>query len=183
MKRVKYTLVLLLAILTVRIHGDVIIVDYSPTKICVRITNLNDYPDIEIIGLNNCFAVFSKPKVNIVDSISSLEVHKACPLTFYAVKKEYLKEKGIENINWKKDKNVRKSDITVNARKTRVGYPNVENLEMNFIIVGFNEKSMVMYPISQTHKFNNGDPDEVYEFGLWSSLDSFRALLKLRKTF
>ena len=183
MKRVKYAIVLLLTILTVSTHGDIIIVEYSPTKICVRITNLKDYPDIEVIGVGDCKASFSKPKVYIADSTSCIEVHKACPLTFYAVKKDYLSEKGIENINWKKDKNVMKSDMTITGKET-TWHKNVEILELNSFIIGFNENSMIMFVSSKTNKFKNGNPEEV-DSGLPMdiSLDSLRESMKLRKTF
>jgi len=184
MKRVKYAIVLLLAIFTIRTYGDIIIVEYSPTKICVRITNLSDYPDIAIIGFSDCFATL--PKVNIVDSISCLEVRKACPLTFYAVKKDYLIEKGIKNINWKKDKNVMKSNMTFTGKET-TWYQNVGTMELNLYIAGFKENSMVMYQKSSTLKFKNDKPDILDESnihpGIWYSLDSLQVLYNLRKTF
>ena len=162
MKKVKYALLVFLTILSISVLGDIITFPFSPTKVCVKIENLEDYPDITIIGLSNSLAVFSKPvTVNIIDSESSLEVQKALPLTFYAVKKEYLKEKGVEKINWKKDINVRKSDITINAKKRRLSSPNVETLEIGFVIAGFNENSMVMYEKSQKSKYNDGRPDLV----------------------
>jgi len=184
MKRVKYTIVLLLVMLTVRTSGDIIINTYSPVKVCVRIENLKDYPDIVVVGLSDCITVFSNPKVEIIDSCSCVEVHKACPLTFYAVKKDYLEKKGIKNINWKKDKKVRKADKTVNANKVSVHYPNVEISEQNFFIAGFNENSMVIWHISQTNKFSHGTPDIVDRF-LHPGFDlpTVQESLKLQKSF
>ena len=184
MKRIKYTLLAFLAILTIKVYGDIIPEYYYPSvKICVKIENLEDYPDIAIIGLSDCVAIFFKPKANTVDTNSCLEVQKACPLTFYAVKKDYLREKGIENINWKKDKNVRKSDVTVIAKKTRVS-SGTEALEMNFAIAGFDENSMVMYQVSETRKYNNGWPDSIRK--IYTPMDSpeaYQDLLKLQKSF
>jgi len=163
MKKVKYVLFGFLTILSISVYGDIIINTFSPAKVCVKIENLDDYPDLTIIGFSNSLAIFSKPIiVNIIDSDSSLEVQKALPLTFYAVKKEYLKEKGIENIDWKRDQNVRKSDITINAKKRYSSSPNVETFEMGFVIVGFKENTMVMYNKSQKSIFNDGKPDSVY---------------------
>ena len=188
MKRIKYTILLFLAILTIKVYGDIIIITYTPVKVCVRIENLKDYPEIEIIGLSNCLAVFSKPKADIIDSHSCMEVHKACPLTFYAVKKDYLEKMGIENIKWKKDKNVRKSKITVNAKETRVYYQDVEILEINYFVVGFNKKSMVVIKTSETNKFNNGKPD-IVDGGFFNPMDYPKLLypellrLRLQKSF
>ena len=160
-RRIKCTLLLVFAIYTISVYGDIIIVEYSPNKICVRIENLKDFPDIVIVGVSDCFSVFSKPKVEIIDSSSCLKVPKTCPFTFYAVKKDYLEKNGIENINWKKDKNVRQSSITVNSKKIRIDYPNVETLEITYIIAGFKNNSMVMDTKLQTYKFNDGKPDSV----------------------
>ena len=161
MKRVKYILLAFLAVFTLKVYGDVIIASYSPTKICVKIDNLGEYPDMAIVGLSDCMAIFFTSKANTMDSKSSFEVPKACPLTFYAVKKDYLEKKGIGNINWKKDENVLRSGITIIAKKVRVSYPNVETLEMNIAIRGFDGNSVVMYKKSETYKFNDGKPDLV----------------------
>jgi len=92
-RRIKCTLLLVFAIYTISVYGDIIIVEYSPNKICVRIENLKDFPDIVIVGVSDCFSVFSKPKVEIIDTRSCLKVPKTCLLTFYAVKKDYLEKK------------------------------------------------------------------------------------------
>ena len=182
MRNLTCILLLILTVLMVRAYGNIIIVRHSPVKVCVKIENLKDYPDIVLIGLSDCFALFPKPEVEIVDSTLCLEVSKACPLTFYAVKKDYLEKNGIENINWEDDKNVKKSNKTVNARTTYIDYPDVETLEINFIIAGFNEKSMVMYQTSRTFKFSNNKPDVVVE-GFYPGLESLQKSFKLQKTF
>jgi len=185
MKRVKYAIVALLVIFAVRTYGDVIIHqrEHSPLKVCVKITNLKDYPDIEVIGLSDCITVFSRPKVNTFNSHLYVAVHKACPLTFYAVKKDYLKEKGIKNIHWEKDKNVRKADVSVDAKKTIVYYPGVEILRIHFIIAGFDEKSMVMYKTSEINKFNDGTPNKVIDFRYPGIDESWPETRNLSKDF
>jgi len=95
MKKVKYVVVLLLAILSVRTYGDIIVRGPSP-YVCIKITNLKDYPDIAVVGVSESLADFSYSKVDIVNSNSCIEVHRACTLTFYAVKTDYLKEKGFD---------------------------------------------------------------------------------------
>ena len=135
MKRVKYGLLLILTILATRVYGDIILPKYTAGKICVKIENLEDFPDIVIVGISDCFPDFSSVKVDIVDSTLCIEVHKAWQLTFHAVKKEYFEKTGIKNIDWKKDENVRKANITIEAKKEeKVYYPNVGTLEINYII-------------------------------------------------
>jgi len=45
MNRYKYALILLLAVLTIRLYADIIIVQPSPAKICAKIINLTDFPE------------------------------------------------------------------------------------------------------------------------------------------
>ena len=179
-----------LAIITIKVYGDIIVIRYSAKRICVKIENLNEYPDIVIVGVSRSFALFSKPRTNIIDSNSCLNVHKASPLTLYAVKKNYLDEKGINNIKWKRDNNVRKSDITVNANTVDADYADFVTLDINYIILGFNKNSMIMFKTSQTNKFNN-DKDDIVELPwfledenmLESYIESLKRQRNLQKNF
>jgi hypothetical protein len=187
MKRGKYLLLLVFAIVTISVYGDVIIFKNPHAKICVKIENIGDYPDMVIVGVSDCLSVFSKPKVDIIDSTSCLEVHKACPLIFYAVKKDYLEKKGIKKINWKKDKNVRKSDITIDANKSEpIFSPSVVTLELNYFIAGFNENSMVIICKTSTYKFSYNHY-EVINHGLWGTepedFEKYIESLNLQKSF
>jgi len=185
MKKANILFLLLIVVYKVGTYGNVIIVDTAtPTKICVKIANLANFPDIEIVGVASCNAVLSKPRVDIFDANTCIDVHKACHLSFYAVKKDYLKEKGIENINWKTDKNVMKSEMIVRASNyAKHHIQNVNVLEVNLIIAGFTENLMVMYVSSHTNKFNNGKADEIQEFAYPGSSERFPETLNLRKTF
>ena len=163
MKRIKCTLLLVLAIFAAKVYGDIITYKSPSAKVCVRIENLKDYPDIVVVGVSDCLTVFSKPKVDIIDLNTCIEVHKACPLKFYAVKKEYLKKKRVSKINWEKDENVRKANITVDAKQNDWSFyhSNVMIFELSFSIEGFNKNSMMMFRIKTTEKFGNGKPDHV----------------------
>lgn len=187
MKRAKYTLLLVLTILTIRVYGDVILILYSPAKVFVKIENLNEYPEIEIVGITNCLA-FSKPEVYVFGSTPRVKVHKACPLVFYAVKKKYLLEKGIENIDWNKDKNVRRCNKPIDTEEFHSEYPNVEMREVAFNIVGFDEDSMVMNLTSSIDKFNNNSKPNIVKYfnsheDLQSFLQQYRERFNLKKDF
>ena len=184
MKRIRYILLALFAIFTFRIYGDIIIKVGDPLKISVRIENPDSYPGIVIVGVNDCFAA-SRPEVNVFDSSSCMEVHKACRLTFYAVKKDYLEKKKIYKINWEKDKNVMKSNTTVDLNSLR---SDVESVDIYFYVAGFNENSMVMYKTKQITKYFYIKPDKIDNFfgpksALGISPDSLSKRLNLRKSF
>ena len=154
MKRIQYALLLLLAVLTIRVYGDIVMIDYIP-RICVKIENLNDYPDIVVIGLSDCLAA-SRPNAGKVDSTAGLHVHKTCQITFYAAKKDYLEKKSIYKINWKKDKNVMKSSMTFDAKTLR---SDIESADIYFHIAGFSEDSMIMHQIREDIKYKYGKLD------------------------
>ena len=203
MKKFKCTLLLFLTVLTINSYGDVIITQRQPVKICVKINNLTDYPDIVIIGINDCLAASMSKKAFIVVPDSFLVIHKACPLKLYAVKKSYFEKKGINKIKWGKDKNVIESNIIfsenvleeienkgeiVNSPKTDNdgnivvwgGGGRLHTKEMIFNIAGFDDTSMIMYKTTQIDKYdknNGGRPDSVRNFNYEGDLS------KLQKGF
>jgi len=189
MKRAKYILLLVLTILTVRIYGDVILVEhkYPLSRVFVKIGNLNEYPDIEIVGLSKSLALFSKMEAYVFDSTSCVEVHSASPLTFYAVKKDYLKKNKIKNITWEEDENVRKCNGVVDAKNIHTTNPTIQEIEFTFYIAGFTENSMVMIRISNIGKFKDGEPVSIIPENLQ---EKYQKLLQkvtiernLKKTF
>jgi len=172
MRKVKFILLLAFAFCTGKGLSDIVVTFYSPNKICVKIVNLSDYPDIVVVGISDCLPVFSKPKMDVLVSDSSLEVHKACPLNFYAVKKNYLKKKGINKIKWNNDKNVRKADHSVSAKTHKAIFPDVETLEVSYFIVGFDENSMVLIEKSRENLFANGERKSIGFGGVWHNDES-----------
>jgi hypothetical protein len=176
MKRVKNVLLMCIAIFSIKVYGDIIITSYSPSKVLVKIDNLKDYPDIQVVGLGDYLTFSASNRVDMIDSSSYIDAFRITPIAFYAVKKNYLEKIDINETDWKKDKNVKKSDISIrpSVKSTK---PNLESAEIHFSIAGFNKKSMVMYRSAQTIKYNDGRPDSVEHFDYEGDLS------KLRKTF
>ncbi|MDR2954879.1 MAG: hypothetical protein LBV43_07355 [Prevotella sp.] len=161
MKKIKLLLLILLILPAFTSYADIII-DQYPVKVYVKIDNVEEFSDIIIIGVSNC-PVFSK-KPFIVNSDSEMEIRKTCSIKFYAVKKDYLEEKGLDNIKWGKDKNVLKANETIKIKRTISDEPN-ECQEIHFTIAGFNDKEMVIYKSSQVYKYGNSHrPDKVEKF-------------------
>jgi len=177
MKRVKYILLALLATIAVQVVGNIIITTYMPSKILVKIDNLKDYSDMLFVGLGDYSTFSASGRVEMIDSSSYMDAVMINPIAFHAVKKTYLKKTNIDRIDWKKDKNVIKSSISVNANALRSDKSNVESVEIHLNIAGFDKKSMVMYESARTIKYNDGSPDLVKYFDYKGDLS------KLRKTF
>ena len=177
MKRVKYVLLVLLATIAVQVFGDVIIVTYLPSKILVKIDNMEDYPDMLFVGLGDYATFSASDRVDMIDTSSYIDISRIHPIAFYAVKKTYLEKTDIDRIDWKKNKNVMQSGISVNINSLRSDRPNVESVEIHLSIAGFDKKSMVMYESARTIKYKDGRPDFVKYFDFKGDLS------KLRKTF
>ena len=82
MKTLKFILVLFLFVITARLSGD-IVKKHTQPQIRVMITNLDNFPDIAVIGLSDCLAFSRSNKAYIVKSGSCLQIYQACPLTLY----------------------------------------------------------------------------------------------------
>ena len=116
MKRLRYSILFLLVILTTRLHGDVIIIEATQAKICTKITNLNDFPEIVVVGLTDCVALPKSKRAFRVKNNSCIKVHKSCPVSLYAMSMDYFKEHDLDEIEWDKDSNVQKLNISLKEK-------------------------------------------------------------------
>ena len=119
MKKIKITLLLIISILSIESFGDIIITKSSKPAISACITNLNDFPEIQIIVVYECLATEKfKPSWYSLDMIPLL-IYDACPFTLYAVKKGYLNDKDRKDINLNDSENVVKTNIS-DRKSTRL---------------------------------------------------------------
>ena len=162
MKRLKYLIIILLALFATRLHGDIIIVKTTQNKIYVRIKNLNEFPDIAVIGLSDCIAFPKSNKAYRVISSSRLEVNKSCPISLYVVKLDYLIQKDLDEIDWNKDKNVQKLTLSVKANSFNTY--NFSSVEIDFNIASQNESIYYLYKTKMTYKYQNERPDSIQYF-------------------
>ncbi|MDR2037788.1 MAG: hypothetical protein LBQ60_07690 [Bacteroidales bacterium] len=176
MKKIECTLLIILAFLTANSYGDIIFTEYPQAKIRVRITNLSDFPDIVLVGCSDCMAVSKSKRAYVVQPDSCLEVHKACPLTIYAVKKDYFEKKNLKKIKWEKDQHVISSNLTVSAKTFDTTSLPIHTVELDFNIAGFNDSIMILYQTKRVNKFNDGR-NTVRHFDYEGDLS------KLRKNF
>lgn len=162
MKRLKYLLLIPLALFTGRLHGDIIITKPTPAKICVRIKNLHEFPDMAVIGLNDCLAFQNSNKAYRVDSCSCLKINHACPLSLYALKIDYFNRIDLDKIDWEKDKNVQKLNLTVKAQSFNT--TQYRSLEIDFNLACRHDTVFYLYKAKTTYQYKNSRPDLVQHF-------------------
>jgi hypothetical protein len=125
---------------------DVILYEEIELQKCVKITNLDDYPNIAFIAFKE-FVNLDNHDAYIIKSNTCLEKKSSQEkLTIYAVNKDYLKNKDVKKIDWSKEKKCAKSTINIDPIKLTIksGDP-IEGFEEHFNIVGFKDNTIVMY--------------------------------------
>ncbi len=162
MKKLKFLLLIPLVLLTTKLHGDIIIVEPKPAKIYVRITNLNKFPDIAVIGLSDCLAVSRSNKAFRIKSNSYLKVNKACPLSLYMMKMHYFKQIELDNIDWDKDKNVQKLNLTIKAKSFIT--TDYNSLDIDFNLASKDKTIYYLYKTKMTYKYQDERPASVKNF-------------------
>lgn len=161
----------------INIFGDIIIIELQKADICVRVINLDKYPNVALISLNECMPPSSSRKANHIKKNSCIKVYKLCPLKIYAVNKDYLsKYKNINEIDWEKDEHVLKSNVGING-KTFETFEPISEVEISLKIIGFTDTSIVLFKSSQVYKYNNGLPDSIQNF------ECKKDISKLKKFF
>lgn len=163
MKRFVYSLLIVFAVFLTSLHGDVIILEPEPVKICVRINNLNDFPDIVVFGLSKCTAFYRSNKIDRIKNNSCLKIHKACPLSFYVMKMDYYKQvDDLDDLDWDDDKNLQKLNLTVTAPSISKLYLN--EMEYAFNLEVHNDSIFYLYKSKMTYKYSGPRPDSVRYF-------------------
>ncbi|MDD3787147.1 MAG: hypothetical protein PHO94_00445 [Petrimonas sp.] len=162
MKKLKYLLLISLALFAAKLYGDVIIVNSKPAKICVKIKNLNEFPDIVIIGVNDCFTFSKSQKAYRIKSNNCLKVNRACPLSLYIVKKDYLRMKDLDLIDWKTDKNVQKLNLTVKTKSFQSS--TYSSVYIDFNLARRDGTTFYLYKSKMSYKYQNDRPDSVQFF-------------------
>lgn len=179
MNKFKCILLVFLLISNCHLFGDVIISKrYPPALILATIDNLDEYPDITVVGVSECFAVplTSERDAYIVKPDSCLELFNSCNAVFYAVKKDYLEKKELKKIKWNKDRKVKVSNLSLRSKYLRPNQP-ISTVENHYRIAGFNSEKMIIYKSLEVLKYSDGRADKVTEFKYEGDLS------ELRKTF
>lgn len=159
MKKLIYLLVLIPFLLSKTCFGDVIIGNVHYVEKCVKITNIDDYPEVSLLGF---IPPSSAPyDTYIINSSQCLtKGYKYNDFNVFAINKEYLIGKDIKKIDLPRDPNAISSNLHIELYG---GYLNdsipISGIEQYYKIVGFTATSIVLHKWKEVNKFNNGKPD------------------------
>lgn len=140
-------------------YCDVIPENSHYVEKCVKITNLNDYSGISLIG----YIYGIMPSDNyIIDSTCLSKGYKFSSFDIYAVKADYLTNKDVTEIDWSEDNYSVKSNIAI---EPYAGYYHdsipIDKIEEYYKILGFTDTSVVIFKWKELYGFNNGSADSI----------------------
>lgn len=145
--------------------GDVIVGNFHYVSKCVKITNVDDYPDISLIGYT-ASSPFTDRDTYIVSSSQCLtRGYGYGSFNIFAVNKTYLKEKDISKINFGNDPNALPSNIAIqpNLGMVNDSIPIID-IQEYYKVAGFSETNVILYLWKKVTKYNNGKPDLIESF-------------------
>lgn len=161
MKKFTFLLILLSFRFGSACFGDVINIGEHYVQKCVKITNVNDYPEITllgyIIGVGMTFDTYA-----ITSSECLTKGYKYNDFNIFAVKKAYLNGKDIQKLILPKDPNAIASSIRIEPFG---GYLNdsipISEIEQYYKIVGFSKNEVILHKWKEITRFSNGKPDSI----------------------
>jgi hypothetical protein len=162
--KTKIALVSVLFLLLGKIsHGDVISPNTHHIAKCVKITNIDDYPEVALIG----YGVEVMPITTyIISSTNCLSKgYKFNTLNVLAVNKIYLESKELTKTDWLRDINALPSNIQIDPEG---GYIHdsipLSAVEEYYKIVGFSQSNVILFKWKEVTKYNNGLDDSIKTF-------------------
>ncbi len=161
MKRLTYFLLVLFLMVSPSLNSDVI-VHFPETMICVRISNLNDFSDIVLIGVWDCLALSNSKKAFRIESNSCLNATKTCPILLYAMSLEYFKTVDINEIDFEDNKNIKKLNLTIKAVSFDVY--KYSAIDVYYNIARYDATTIYLYKSKITYKYSDNRPDFVQYF-------------------
>lgn len=144
--------------------ADVIPENAHYVSMCVKITNIEEYQEIALLGFIES-RVGSNQIYLVSQSKCLTKGYKFNTLELYAVKKTYLEGKDTSKLDLPNDKNAVKTNIQINPYYGYISDSNpLVSIEQYYKIVGFTESSVIIYMWKEISKYNNGQKDQVKTF-------------------
>ena len=159
MEKLICLLVLIPFLISKTCFGDVIVVNVHFVEKCVKITNVDDYPDVALLGYPHPGAM-NYDTYFISSSECLIKSYTYNDFYIFAINKEYLTGKDIKKIDLPKDPNALPSNIHIipNGDYVNDSIP-ISGIEQYYKIAGFSSTSVIFYKWKEITKFNNGKPD------------------------
>jgi hypothetical protein len=129
--------------------------------LCTKITNLNEYPEISLLGYVKSYMGSSFRTYEVSSDQCLTKDYKYNTFCLYAVKKTYLEGKDISAMDLPNDKNAVKASIALDPSDGYyVADSNPLISEEDFYkIIGFTDTSFVLRIWKVVSKFNHGQAD------------------------
>lgn len=159
MKKYRYLLVITFLMLNKISYCDVIEIGSHAVIKCIKITNVEDYPEISLIRFNTSLMTDgSNYSSYVIVSPECLEDHYGKGWFYlFAVNKTYLQGKDIEKIDWENDENAVRTNIQLNTMRDVVNDSNpISSIEQFYKILGFTDSSVVLFKWKEVENDING---------------------------
>ncbi|WP_319507571.1 hypothetical protein [uncultured Methanolobus sp.] len=165
----KVIILLVIAIFLVSmlpVDADIMPPGMKGIKRCVKITNLSDFPEVAFVGYIRGPLIKCENPYIITSDECLTQFYKANDLTIYAMEEDYLTAKGLENIDFDSDNNIRDYQLDLNPDWSLVAIVNPLNEEEIFYsVAGFTDDKLVLYESKKISRYVAGIPEKVEMFG------------------
>lgn len=139
---------------------------------CVKITNLEDYPHVSLIG---SVETMSGDKYTYqISSTDCLYIgYKMEVLTLFAVSNTYIGGKNVEKLNLPGNKNALISNVAI----VPVGYyaansNSISSTQQFYKILGFTDSTVVLFKWKEISGYNDGTPEKTEFFDYTGNLSA-----------
>jgi hypothetical protein len=158
-------ILLILSAFTSSASADVLFPGTRGIDRCVKIVNLDEFPEIVLVGYITGPVIQCENPYIISPDEGLTKYYKANDLTIYAIEKDYLNTKGLENINLEIDPNICSYEVEINPDWDVVNIANPLNKEeIEYSIAGFSEDRLIIYKSRQVSEYMGGIPDRIETF-------------------
>jgi hypothetical protein len=144
--------------------SDIPQVDRHRPNMCVKITNINEFPTISLIRYTDGFGSISSFIIEPNTCFGGgYQFHRRY---IYATHKSYITGKELNSIKFTTDKNLRKSSIYIDGNAEYVSNSNpLNNIQEFYKIMGFStDSTVVLHKWKAIYSFSNGKKDSTVNY-------------------
>jgi hypothetical protein len=165
MKTFKFTFIIWALLVAQPIMADVIPDDSHYVEKCVKITNIDDFENLILLGYVKYVGAEHETTYKISSSECLTKGYKFNTLEIYAVHNNNIDGLDINIIDLPNKEYALKSNITI---EPYAGYFSNSDptlgIQEFYKIIGFTENEVILYLNKKVTTYNNGNPDLVEEF-------------------
>ncbi|MEZ5335281.1 MAG: hypothetical protein R2741_08615 [Methanolobus sp.] len=155
--KISILLFIIILISIVPAQADIMTPGMKSIDRCVKIANLNEFPDIVLIGYISGPVIQGENPYIITSNTCLTQFYKANDLTIYAIEKNYLDRVGIENINFETDSRILRYKMEIDPDSRTIGIANpLDSEDIYYSIAGFTEEGLVLYESKRVSSYAAG---------------------------